>query len=54
MPVSWIRETTRAGRMVAPDMRLGGSPAWYRCTVEESIERRPGRGAGGGRPQSGR
>lgn len=41
----------RPGDFPAPDMRFGRSPVWKASTIASWRTRRPGRGAGGGRPR---
>lgn len=40
----------RPGDLPPPDGHAGRSPWWLETTIEEWEKRRPGRGAGGGRP----
>jgi hypothetical protein len=55
--VSESRHRTAAGLPLRPkdyplpDGHVGGSPWWYRATVEAWQEGRPGKGAGAGRPR---
>lgn len=44
--------TPKLGDLPEADAYLSGSPVWQRQTIEEWMARRPGRGAGGGRPRS--
>lgn len=41
--------TERPGDLPAPDETFGRSPVWKSSTVRKWIDKRPGRGAGGGR-----
>ncbi len=47
---SW-RKYVSDGRAPKPDGKLGGSPWWRRQTVLDAKAKRPGQGAGGGRPR---
>ncbi len=42
---------SRPGDFPAPDMRFGLVPVWKASTIRSWKKRRPGRGAGGGRPR---
>ena len=44
--------TERPGDLPEPDDVFGRSPVWHRSTIRRWIDRRPGRGAGGGRKPS--
>lgn len=43
-------QDSRPGDFPAPDAIYGGSPVWEPATVDAWLARRPGQGAGGGRP----
>jgi len=43
-----------AAVMPPPDARFGRTPVWRPATIQEWVRRRPGRGAGGGRPRKNR
>ena len=45
-------EAERPGDLPEPDETFGRSPVWRRSTIRAWIERRPGRGTGGGRKPS--
>ncbi|MEV2277687.1 hypothetical protein AB0I72_19075 [Nocardiopsis sp. NPDC049922] len=40
----------RPGDFPPPDRKYGRSPVWLPETIDQWVENRPGRGAGGGRP----
>jgi hypothetical protein len=43
-------DAVRPGDFPPPDERIGNVPVWKASTVRMWLARRPGRGAGGGRP----
>jgi len=43
-PKTWTSWVAR-GKAPAPDYRLGRTPGWEPATIDEWIQRRPGRGA---------
>ena len=44
----------KAGDMPVEDHKVGQSPLWYMATYRAWVPTRPGRGAGAGRPRTGR
>ena len=48
--VETVRRYHCVGAMPPADDPVGRTPRWLAATIDEWIESRPGRGAGGGRP----